>query len=219
MATWIVHLRIADKLIEKYDISHKEEFIVGSVSPDCGYGVKDSYGEFTPPPEVTHWAPNGVKKHCRCKDFSDTYLNGKEKNSNYYFYLAYYVHLLTDIMWSSMIYLPTRIKYADEYEKNPQYLKIIKQDWYDLDFRFLAKSPDFDTYEILKKCRTVKDYLPYYEENQLSAQVSFIADFYADYNSRNTDREYPFLNEDDVNEFIDSAIEIIEYDLKRKKLI
>ena len=219
MATWIVHLRIADKLIEKYGINQKREFIIGSVSPDCGYGVKDSFGEFTPPPEVTHWAPGGVKKHCRCSDFSGEYLTGKQKNSDYYFYLAYYVHLLTDIMWSSMIYLPTKIKYADEYKKNPHYLKTIKQDWYDLDFRFLSKTPDFSAYKILKECREVKDYLPYYEENQLSSQVRYISDFYSDCSSRNIERDYSFLTEDDVNEFINSALEIIGYDLKRKNLI
>lgn len=219
MATWIVHLRIADRLIEKYNINHKKEFVVGSVSPDCGYGVKDSFGEFTPPPEITHWAPGGVKKHCRYKDFYNEYLSDKEKNSDYYFYLAYYIHLLTDIMWSSFIYLPTTIKYADEYKKNPHYLKTIKQDWYDLDFRFLAGTPDFSAYEILKECRKIKDYLPYYEKNQLSSQVSYIADYYSDSSSRNIDRDYPFLNEDDVNEFINCVSEIIEYDLQRKNLI
>ena len=122
-------------------------------------------------------------------------------------------------MWSSMIYLPTKIKYADEYKKNPHYLKTIKQDWYDLDFRFLSKTPDFSAYKILKECREVKDYLPYYEENQLSSQVRYISDFYSDCSSRNIERDYSFLTEDDVNEFINSALEIIGYDLKRKNLI
>ena len=50
MATWGVHLRVArcfiDNLIAK---KYHREFVIGSVAPDCGYGVKDSFGEFTPP--------------------------------------------------------------------------------------------------------------------------------------------------------------------------
>ena len=47
MATWGVHLRVArcfiDNLIAK---KYHREFVIGSVAPDCGYGVKDSFGDF-----------------------------------------------------------------------------------------------------------------------------------------------------------------------------
>ena len=63
MATWGVHLRVArcfiDNLIAK---KYHREFVIGSVAPDCGYGVKDSFGEFTPPPKITHWSPSGMKR-------------------------------------------------------------------------------------------------------------------------------------------------------------
>ena len=66
MATWGVHLRVArcfiDNLIAK---KYHREFVIGSVAPDCGYGVKDSFGEFTPPPKITHWSPSGMKLDCR----------------------------------------------------------------------------------------------------------------------------------------------------------
>ena len=48
MATWIVHLRIADEFIKRNIVpdAYKCEFICGSLAPDCGYGKKDSNGEF-----------------------------------------------------------------------------------------------------------------------------------------------------------------------------
>ncbi len=53
-------------------------------APDCGYGVKDSFGEFTPPPKITHWSPSGMKRDCRYNDFQKEYLNDKS-NANYRF--------------------------------------------------------------------------------------------------------------------------------------
>ena len=84
MATWGVHLRVArcfiDNLIAK---KYHREFVIGSVAPDCGYGVKDSFGEFTPPPKITHWSPSGMKRDCRYNDFQKEYLNDKS-NADYW---------------------------------------------------------------------------------------------------------------------------------------
>ena len=190
MATWIVHLRVCDKYIKRGLIpdEYKEVFVLGSVAPDCGYGAKDSYGDFVPPPEVTHWAPGGIKLYCEYWKFLDAYLKDRERNSDYYFYLGYYIHLITDIMWSTMMYLPTTITYAEEYEKNPDYLKVIKVDWYDLDFKFLRDNPDFEPYRILKENKGCKDYLPYYEPGQLTKQIKFIADYYSSADGHVLDR-------------------------------
>lgn len=219
MATWIVHLRLAEIYLKTNRIPYAREFVLGSVAPDCGYGKKDSYGEFVPPPEVTHWAPDGVKVYCEYRRFMEQYLKDKKRDKDYYFYLGYYIHLLTDIMWSSVIYLPTRTKYADEYKSNPDFLKIIKQDWYDLDFLFMRSHTDFETYKILDEAGEVKNYLPYYEPHQLTTQIRFIADFYKDSSGRVLDRDYPYLSEREMTEFINCAAEIIDYDLNRKNLL
>lgn len=214
MATWLVHLRIADFFIEHIDWLNASEFAVGSVAPDCGYGEKDSFGEFTPPPTVTHWTPTGRKLDCRYRDFFKTYLQDQERNAAYSFYLGYYIHLLTDIMWSATIYMPTHTVYQKEYAKNPEFLKVIKEDWYDLDHKFLRDHPRFRAFELLEKKDSVRDYLPYYEKNQLTTQIRSIVNFYNENRGKTTlDRVYPYLSEQTMNQFIACANELIQKQL------
>lgn len=211
MATWIVHLRIADLLIKKNIIpdEYKAEFIYGSLAPDCGYGTKDSFGDFSPPPPVTHWTPSNCKVFCEYEKFYNQYLKDTVKNSDYYFYLGYYTHLITDVLWSSSIYMTTRFKYAQEYKDDPQYLTIIKKDWYRLDFEYLNNTPDFEPYKILCGINRVKDYLPYYEPNQLTVQLKFIAEYYM--NEKPDDEyTYKFLTPNEVDEFVITAESLIE---------
>lgn len=218
MATWGVHLRVArcfiDNLIAK---KYHREFVIGSVAPDCGYGVKDSFGEFTPPPKITHWSPSGMKRDCRYNDFPKEYLNDKS-NADYWFYLGYYVHLLTDIMWSVTMYMPTRVKYAEEYKKNPEFLKVIKKDWNDIDVWHLRSLTYHPTFDILKNAGEIKDYLPYYEHNQLTKQVKFIVDYYESYSS-NMDREFEYTQKEDIQNFVECSCELLYKVLKEKELI
>lgn len=221
MATWVVHFRIAGYFIDKFKDINQSEFVAGSVAPDCGYGKKDSRGEFVPPPSVTHWSPTGMKKDCRYKDFYREYLKDRQKNTDAYsFYLGYYVHLLTDIMWSKAIYHPTLQVYEKNYASCEEVDKLMREDWNDLDFKYMSEHPNFIPYKLLDKKTMVKDYLPYYEHNQLTVQSRYIVDFYKKntyHHKRN--KKYKYLTEAEVNNFIECAVELIEKDLRNKKLI
>lgn len=217
MATWGVHLRVAGLFLDKIDKAHHREFVIGSVAPDCGYGVKDSYGEFTPPPTVTHWSPSGMKRDCRYKDFRESFLTG-DRDDDYWFYLGYYTHLLTDIMWSVTMYMPTHIKYAKQYEENPDFLRVIKRDWNDIDvlhFMGLTRRPVF---EILKNAGEIKDYLTYYEHGQLTTQVKFIVDYYENYGEVEK-REFKYTTAEEIDNFTQCAYELLYMVLKEEELI
>lgn len=221
MATWVVHLRMADYFLNNCAIPYPYEFVVGNLAPDCGYGKKDSFGEFVPPPSVTHWTPTGSKRDCRYKDFYNEYLKDGGHDKAYSFYLGYYVHLLTDIMWSSTVCIPTYSKYADEYKKNPEFLRVIKLDWNDLDYKYLKEHPDFKPYEMIDGEKSeIPDYLPYYEHNQLTRQVRFIADYYKnEITERDINRRYEYLTEEQLGDFIMAAPEMIKSNLKQRNLI
>lgn len=217
MAMWGVHLRVARHFLNKIDKSHHREFVIGNIAPDCGYGKKDSLGEFTPPPEVTHWSPSGMKRDCRYKDFFNTFLTG-ERGDDYWFYLGYYVHLLTDIMWSVTMYMPTRIRYKSEYTKNPEFIKVIKKDWNDIDVVHLRKLKAHPCLDIIKNAGEIKDYLTYYEKGQLTKQVKFIAEYYEEY-GETEERDYEYTTPEQVSNFVECAYELLDMILKKEELI
>lgn len=217
MATWGVHLRIATLFLNKIDKKHHREFVIGSVAPDCGYGEKDSFGDFVPPPQVTHWSPSGMKNDCRYKDFYNLYLTG-ERNDDYWFYLGYYVHLLADILWSVTMYLPTRVKYSKEYKQNPDFLRRIKMDWNDIDMEYLCSLKYTPALDIIRNAGEVKDYLPYYEPGQLTTQIKFIAAYYKDC-SKLKKREYIYATPNDIANFIHCAYELINMILTKEGLV
>ena len=217
MATWGVHLRIAGRFLDRVPKEYHKEFVTGTVAPDCGYGKKDSEGEFEPPPTVTHWSPTGAKNDCRYKDFKAQYVTGAS-GGDYWFYLGYYLHLMTDIMWSVTMYMPTRIKYREQYDKNPHFLSVIKRDWNEIDAAYLQKSKRHPVYDILTTVTEVKDYLPYYEKGQLTAQIKFITDYYTNYEEV-PDREYIYTRPEEIENFIECASYLLKLIAEREKLL
>ena len=97
MASWMVHLRVAQALGAPFTGTPQEAtaYYVGAVGPDCGAYIAENV--FDPPTQVTHWAPDGYKRNCDAPAFRAAYLEGKallpEARA---FYTAYYIHLLTD---------------------------------------------------------------------------------------------------------------------------
>ena len=53
MASWMVHLRIADKLLDKIPNLSPVEFIVGNIAPDSGVPNED-WSRFPPDTKTSH---------------------------------------------------------------------------------------------------------------------------------------------------------------------
>lgn len=77
MASWMVHLRVAQALSAPFTGTPQEAtaYYVGSVGPDCGAYIAENV--FDPPTQVTHWAPDGYKRNCDAAAFRAAYLDGK----------------------------------------------------------------------------------------------------------------------------------------------
>ena len=54
MATWVTHLIIADKVMEKIPELDRRGFCVGNIAPDCNV-ESAGWKSFTPSRKVTHW--------------------------------------------------------------------------------------------------------------------------------------------------------------------
>lgn len=178
MATWMVHLRIADALLKHIEFLEPEMFTIGNIAPDCGTGIKDSMGEFDPPPKITHWTPTGRKSDICPQDFFEAYLKVKTADrSALSFYMGYYSHLWTDAYWSKQIFYTAYDLYGRE-KPWEEFILAAKKDWNYLDHAFYFTHPGLRTYALLDGVRSVPDYLPYYQPGQLTRQSRFIADYY-----------------------------------------
>lgn len=205
MATWMVHLRIADVVLKHRKELEPAMFSVGNIAPDCGTGVKDSLGEFEPPPKITHWTPSGKKSEIRPADFFEAYLKKKPRDlSALSFYLGYYSHLLTDVLWSQNIFSPAYAMYGLEKEKEGFILEA-KKDWNYLDHAFYLSHPGLRTYVLLDNIRSVPDYLPYYKPGQLTKQSRFIADYYKSLKLPLQERQTKYLTDKKAAVFIRQA--------------
>lgn len=216
MASWMIHLRIADKLLDKIPDTSPIEFIMGNMAPDSGVPNED-WSAFFPSTAVSHFRTddgNGKKKINLDAYLEQFFTAEQRKNYNehqFSFYLGYLTHLLTDICWSDKIAGPTREKYDAEFaEKGKSLWNEIKEDWYDLDFLYLKKHPGFRAFRAyLGSVGFVNTYMDFFAPDAFDNRRVYITDFYLQENS-NLDREYPYLTEAEADRFVeDSTAEIL----------
>ena len=219
MATWISHLRIADFFLERIPDYSRTDFIVGNLGPDSGVPNED-WSSFTPSTEISHWRniemPNRHEKEIDFNGFANKYLN--QKSQGYYFYLGYYMHLLSDYFWGQLIYLPKYIKFQNEMNKNPQLIWEIKKDWYDLDFEYLNTFTKFEAYSLFIEIKEFRNiYLDYFSENAFTRQILYIQDFYKK-KKELIGKEYKYLKKEEMEYYIKEVCKKIESIVSDKNL-
>ena len=208
MASWMIHLRIADTLLDRIGNLSAEEFIMGNIAPDSGVPNED-WSKFTPSTVVSHFRrDNGTgKKKVDISAFIDQYFTEELRNSydckTYSFFLGYLTHLLTDCLWSDRIAHPI----MDEYlaSGNQEMMAKIKDDWYDLDYLYLRNNPDFRGFKIYKNIESFPNtYMDIFSTDAFDNRRAYIVGFYEQENN-NLDREYPYLTKEEANRFVERA--------------
>ena len=110
MASWMIHLRIADQLIDRIPDLDETAFVIGNIAPDSG----------VPNPDWTAYDPPKSVSHFKTKKEDETFFDIGRFISGYFtadkiraysrrefsFFLGYYVHLLADVDWTKDIYRP-----------------------------------------------------------------------------------------------------------------
>ena len=211
MASWMIHLRIADKLLDRIPGLSPIEFIMGNMAPDSGVPNED-WSAFFPSTAVSHYRrDNGTgKKKIDIDAYVGQYFTPEQQKiydeRQYSFYLGYYTHLLTDVCWSDRIADPARKKYASEFAAQGQrFWDTIKEDWYDLDFLYLKKHPGFRAFRAyLGSVGFVNTYMDFFAPDAFDNRRAYITDFYLQENDR-LDREYPYLTEAEADRFVEEA--------------
>ena len=211
MASWMVHLRIADKLLDRIPELSPVEFIVGNIAPDSGVPNED-WSSFTPSTKISHFKTDGAKAGPRA--FAEKYFTPTQRHHytdrQYAFYLGYLTHLMTDVLWSERIVHPTLEKYArKDAPDRDQFIWKIKEDWYDLDHKYLRDHPGFRAFRVyLGAVGFRNDFMEEFSIDAFENRRVYITDFYLQ-GKDGLDREYPYLTESEMDAFTEEAVQSI----------
>ncbi len=210
MASWMVHLRVADRLLDCFEGITPTEFVVGNIAPDSGLPNKD-WTAYVPDKNASHFQvqnPDGTTE-IRVEDFVNRYftpaLRQGYTREQYSFFLGYLTHLLTDVEWVRRIYRPCREKHSQEQQDRHKLLWAMKADWYDLDFLYFKKHPDFRAFHIYENAQGfVNSYMDIFAEDAFDRRREDITGFYRG-GRDNLEREYPYLTEGEADAFVEEV--------------
>ena len=199
MATWLTHLRVAEKVSDQLNITDRSLFFAGSIAPDT-----DMLSD------ISHWCTNADKTTCDAQGFYIKYISDILYTEDKDFYWGYYIHLLTDILWHKRKIAPLKHESKD-------IIKAIKQKWRNVDISFLADCRDFKPlmeieYAMKYTNKYNKFWLDYYITGQVKKLVEGI--FSNLIISEIGEQSKDAATEAEIEQFIDECVEYIGKKLK-----
>ena len=208
MASWMVHLRIADTLLPLLERIEETAFVMGNIAPDNGVPNAD-WSEFRPPKTETHFqkktgSGSTIDTDAFCgKYFHDDVIR-RYSAREYSFFLGYYVHLLTDIRWSKAILGALKQEYPKEYaEDKKRLIQAAKEDWYDLDFLYLEQHPDFRAFAVYENAAGFENaYMDMFGKDAFENRRQYICSFYHGQDHGDLHREYRYLTQERADSFV-----------------
>lgn len=217
MASWMVHLRIADRLLDRLPNLQVNEFVLGNIAPDSGVPSED-WSYYVPSSEESHFKranENGDKRVCLplfIERYFSQEVRARYDEKQYSFFLGYLVHLMTDILWVQNIYEPCERRYAKEAKEDRNgLLWRMKRDWYDLDFVYLQEHPNFRAFELYRDVKDIENvYMDIFSRDAFENRREYIVGFYTA-GKDDLDHEYEHLNKERMDAFVEeSVVELLE---------
>jgi len=208
MASWIVHLRIAEDLLAKIPALDESMFAVGNIAPDSGI-PDEKWENFSPPPRVTHFQDSAdVHRSCRDLDFYRCYMGKAALQPDpreFSFLLGYFFHLITDNLWSICVGRPTHERYIAQYEADKNFIWEVKKDWYGLDFIYLHEHPESLFWRVFLHADYEGAPLDFMPDEAIWDRIAYIQQYY----QRSDDgtlsmckRPFIYLSKDEMDEFV-----------------
>jgi len=211
MASWIVHLQLAETLMELIPGFHPVSFAVGSIAPDSGI-PDEKWEKFDPPTEVTHIGiPDRTDIYCADLEFFRKYLlplRGETETAAFSFRLGYFFHLVTDNLWHQQIGRPTTEKYSAEFAADKDFIWEVKKDWYGLDFIYLRDHPGCLFWKVFLAAEPETGGLDFLPLEGVQRQLTYIQEYYQRTDEtvqRLYNRPYLYLSAEDRNHFVQAT--------------
>ena len=194
MASWMIHLRVAERVLALVQIPDAARFVLGNMAPDSGIPVE---GGYEPSAAVSHFRAideNGVKA-VHEELYVQRYLTpaqwaGYDPQARA-FHLGYLSHLITDRLWSKKVVYPAKAQFESLFrEDNAAFWRMVKRDWYDMDFLYLRAHPDFRAWQIYCGMTEMRNaYVDFFSETAFADRRAWIMDFYREGASAVRERE------------------------------
>ncbi|MFD1736330.1 zinc dependent phospholipase C family protein [Bacillus salitolerans] len=212
MATWVTHFRIAEELLKNDIPVSPIEFLVGNIGPDCG--LIGENGIPTPPKEITHFEVEGK---INANSFYNEYLSDEHESSSrkFSYYLGYYIHLVTDEEWIKLLEQKKREKVYQEILNTPEYSRLVKRDWYGLDFLYLKNHKDNIFWTDFQHITDFPEYLDFFKKGQTLEQIGNITKFYQS-STISDEHEFIYLSAVEVDEFVKDTVQMVTELLNQK---
>lgn len=216
MASWMVHLRIADILLDRIEGLDMNAFVLGNIAPDSGVPNED-WSVFTPPGNVTHFRTRPEEKTFIDVDkFVREYFTYEKikhySDREYSFFLGYYTHLLTDIEWTKMVH-SEGVNEENARKENMSYTDFVwknKKDWYDLDFLYLEEHPQFRAFHIYEDADDIENvFMDVFAPDAFENRREYICGYYRSDNHGDLHREYQYLTKKRSDRFVDETADIL----------
>lgn len=218
MASWMVHLRIAEQLLEQIDGLDACQFAIGNVAPDSG--VVDENGRFHPPKEISHYThytePRCMYLH-RDACFYEDYLRDIEPTdkNRFSFLLGYLFHIVTDNLWITDIWRPTKNKFFGGQSPTDAYVREVKGDWVGQDFLYLQQHPESLFYQYFLDYEYNEPLFDLLPQENIEIALQRIKDFYLLDEvafAERIDRPFLYLQQVDSDIFVENTA-VLLYEL------
>ena len=224
MASWMIHFRVAQAMLDRGALGEdperalSEAFVMGNIAPDSG--VPTPEGGYSPDKNTSHFmrrfegVPAGQNpERCDPHLFAREWLipaldRGDEVAAA--FYLGYLCHLVTDNGWVRDFIYPAKVRFAhlrlvdgaETPEGVARFYAFLKRDWYDMDFLYLRCRPDLPAYGLfLNAPRFENKFLPFFPADAFEVRRSEIEAFYRKGVAAVEERSV-YISEDEAEAFL-----------------
>ncbi|MHA1985268.1 MAG: zinc dependent phospholipase C family protein [Promethearchaeota archaeon] len=222
MATWGAHFRIAENILKVYSNLNRRFFAIGNIAPDCGV-PNENWSSFTPPKEISHFSIKTAdfleikldKFILSDIEFFSKYLkdiNLSSLKSEQSFLLGYFTHLITDNLWNYYIMKPLKENYLNELQKNPNFIWVVKRDWYDLDKMYITEKKDSLFWTDFLEAEYNEDLLEFLPREGILRQTEFIKNFYQiskEEYLKISKKEFVYLKKEEMDNYVQDSTQII----------
>ncbi len=206
MASWLTHMRIAERIKQKVEGIDFSYLMMGSIAPGSSISCKDQENQVS----------SGGAIYCSNRGNSDMididenmFFEGHlvpekimtRSDSTRSFLWGYYFHLLTDRLWLEECVIPFKEMYENEFKDTEiDFFDLIDEEMFSIDFEYLEDKGK-ELIDNIKDFEGNTNFINEFDFGRIHECKNYIVNFYS-IEDFCLDREYKYLKPQLVEDFI-----------------